>query len=272
MTGVHRRNRSSCNMEGTTIQEPQTYDDPWTLSSAIEQSPESAPALDLINNLQLMRRKAGVGSQRRKRHARHLLGIMSRQPGSALMLLLLILCCKLVKINAQIGVTTCACSPSVYTLGLNLANTCADKTVTTGPGITAINCTINPPIMGNVNDYTITSVQVLELDQSLRRLSQTIFTNPLKNGDLIQFDSFIADPNAVMQQLQIPRVLNIAIIAQYGATSVYMEWTITFSNSCQSYPVLYVNQRIAWTNFVSFSLGLLPRKSRKKLSHSQALF
>jgi len=142
----------------------------------------------------------------------------------------------------------CACTPSVYTVELDFAKTCADTTISVStPGVIDVQCSINPIVMGSVDDVIAFQVQIMELDQNLQVLgSGTTIFNTFRNGDTITFESVIADPNASTDR--VPSSLEVGIMAEDATMSrIFQTWTIAFSNSCEIYPVLTVGQQIGWT-------------------------
>lgn len=177
--------------------------------------------------------------------------------------------------QAQVGTTICACSPARYQMQIITAQTCAETTVAlSNPGIINVVCMTNPEAIGPPDEITISSVQILELDQNQQLLSSRLISEELTNGSIIEFDSFTADPDAVMSG-QVPGSIEIGIMARNSAlTNIFHTWTIEYSNSCDVYPVLGDGQQIGWTTFVSkearYSVTRL-RRSDLTLSHDQSM-
>ena len=149
--------------------------------------------------------------------------------------------------RAQIGVTECACSPSVYRWTINYGLTCANTNIALGPGIEDIQCLISTDVTDDPNQIIGTSLQVVELDQNNLLLNTAQLQGPIPNGQVVEYVSKLDFASS-----QIPRTIEVGIVAEGPTqTEIRMQWTIAYSNACDVYPVLTDNDQIAWTIMVS---------------------
>jgi hypothetical protein len=159
--------------------------------------------------------------------------------------------------TAQIGDTLCACSPTVFNMTLDFSLTCADANIVSD-GVVATDCSITP-FQGEVSSLVpvnVFSVDFLELDQDGQVLNQRSSFVDLQDGDTVSYESFSINPELVTE-LTAPKTLIVSFIARNAAREpLFMQYLITYSNSCEDFPVLFPGQQIGWTRFVSRSIKI----------------
>jgi hypothetical protein len=158
---------------------------------------------------------------------------------------------------AQIGDTICACSPTVFNMTLDFGLTCADANIVSD-GVLATDCSITP-FQGEVSSLVpvnVFSVDFLELDQDGQVLNQRSSFVDLQDGDTVSYESFSINPELVTD-LTAPKTLIVSFIARNAAREpLFMQYLITYTNSCEDFPVLFPGQQIGWTRFVSRSVKI----------------
>jgi hypothetical protein len=166
-----------------------------------------------------------------------------------------------------IGIDQCACFPSIYTVVLNLSQTCTQTSLPSS-GIESTTCSVLSESGGAVSGMvpvSVSEITVFELGQNLG----TIITEPI-TGDVFTtgttffylsssvgtqegLDTSIASgvfPRGLELQLRGLNLFNEIIINRV---------TIVFSNECDVFPVVRSGDQIGWVNFVSnFSLSDMP--------------
>jgi hypothetical protein len=154
---------------------------------------------------------------------------------------------------AQIGETVCACSPAVFNMTLDFSLTCADANVVESDGVVTSDCSITP-FQGEVSSLVpvnVFSVDFLELDQAGEVLNQRSRFVDLDDGATVSYVSFSNNPELV-DELTAPLTLIVSFIARNAASEpLFMQYLITYTNSCDAFPVLTPGQQIGWTRFVS---------------------
>jgi hypothetical protein len=157
---------------------------------------------------------------------------------------------------AQIGDTICACSPTVFNMTLDFSLTCADANIPSDFGIVATDCSITP-FSGEVSSLVpvnVFSIDFLELDQDGQVLNQRSSFVDLQDGDTVSYESFSLNPELVTD-LTAPKTLIVSFIARNAAREpLFMQYLITYSNSCEDFPLLFPGQQIGFTRFVSRSI------------------
>jgi hypothetical protein len=158
---------------------------------------------------------------------------------------------------AQIGDSICACSPTVFNMTLDFSLTCADANIAVSDGVVATDCSITP-FQGEVSSLVpvnVFSVDFLELDQDGEVLNQRSSFVDLQDGASVSYESFSVNPDSVTE-LTAPKTLIVSFIARNAAREpLFMQYLITYSNSCDAFPVLFAGQQIGFTRFVSRSDG-----------------
>ena len=153
----------------------------------------------------------------------------------------------------------CACSPSTYTFKLNLAQTCPPIEVGIGeerPGLLATFCQISP--LGDGNETLtppyipaiVTNVQVIELGQAFEVINQKDEVDI--EDDSFSYTSVSADASYTGS---IPKVIQVNIFANDAeGVEIVNFFAISFTNDCNTYPVLEVGNTAGWTEIVSLLL------------------
>lgn len=152
----------------------------------------------------------------------------------------------------QIGVDICACSPSTYNFRFDFAKTCATTNIG-GVGIEFNDCSISTfgQDQTNLVPTQVTSVDVLEFDQNGNLLKQQSDFVTISNGGMYQYTSYSQNASQVTASTA-PKSLEITALAVNNVgDTLFMLWTVVFSNSCSGYPVFRNGQSIGWTVFVS---------------------
>jgi hypothetical protein len=162
-------------------------------------------------------------------------------------------------VAAQVGDTICACSPSALEFTLDFALSCADTNVG-GDGVLATDCSVTPSQGGTVSSLVpvvVLSVDILELDQDLQVLNQEASFVDFVDGDTFTYSSFTVNPDLV-GPATVPKTLIVSLIGRNAAgQALSMQYLITYTNTCDAYPVLTVGENIGWTRFVSCLLLIL---------------
>jgi hypothetical protein len=165
-------------------------------------------------------------------------------------------------VGAQIiGIDQCACFPSIYTVGLDLAQAC-NQTSLPSSGIESTTCSVfseSGAVVSSLVPVSVSEITVFELGQNLG----TIITEPI-TGDIFTtgtkffylsssvgteegLDTSIASgvfPRGLELQLRGLNLYNEIIINRV---------TIVFSNECDAFPVVQRGDQIGWVKFVSYS-------------------
>jgi hypothetical protein len=177
---------------------------------------------------------------------------------------LLPFCVKWILINilpvcGQIGVTICACQPSVYTFTFNFSAICDIETIER-PGVRDADCFARGFAIGPADDLNdtvpvqITTVSVMELNKDLGVLSQTPIVDSFRDGDSFTYTSILSTPDNITGLMpdMIPGGIQLGIVGvnklEEPITNV---WIILFDNGCGIFPVLEVGDQIGWTILVS---------------------
>ena len=158
----------------------------------------------------------------------------------------------------QIGVTICACQPSVYTFTFNFSATCDISTIR-GPGVFDSDCFARGFAIGSADDVNdtvpvqVTTVSVIELNKDLGVLAQTPYTDVFRDGDSFTYATILSTPDNItgLTPDMIPGGLQVGIVGvnqlEEPITNV---WIILFDNACGIFPVLEVGDQIGWTILV----------------------
>lgn len=158
-------------------------------------------------------------------------------------------------VHAQIGVTLCACQPSVYTFELNFSAICDVSTIDSRPGVRGADCFARG--IGLYADETfdfvpvqVTTVSIIELNRQFQVLAQTPYADSFQDGDKVTYTSILGTPEGVaaVTPENIPGGLQIDIVGinalEQPITNV---WIILFDNDCGIFPVLEKGDQIGWT-------------------------
>jgi len=168
-----------------------------------------------------------------------------------------------------VGTDICACQPSVYKFKLDFSNVCPDGTVE-GPGITETTCIVVTRDMNenatNPFPISISEVQVLELDQTLQPVANSVYRGPFFDQDEISYTSITVTEPGTINPETVPRGFQIFITGiNSDEEPIVNQLAITYSNDCGIFPLLTVGDIIGWAEFVSTLLRMrsLERSERK---------
>ena len=154
----------------------------------------------------------------------------------------------------QIGIDICSCAPSNYEFQFDFTLTCPPINVTQGDAISSTTCMVSPfkdERVGDLIPILVQSIDILELDQNLDVMTREQINGNFLDGDTFTYQSVAATSGEKNPQF-LPRAIqyNINGINQFEQLITNLV-VITFSNSCQAYPVLIPGQYAGWVRFVS---------------------
>lgn len=146
--------------------------------------------------------------------------------------------------------TFCSCSPRVLELTFDFSLDCEPMNVDlSSGGIEDATCIVTGFDNINVTDLVpvdVSSVQIIEIGQNGAPISVAQETGDFRDGDAFAYTS-ISFEGAVA-----PRALQIRALGRnVEGEPLVLQWAITFTNSCQFFPVVQVNDSLGWTIFVS---------------------
>jgi hypothetical protein len=158
-------------------------------------------------------------------------------------------------VQAQIGVTVCACQPSVYVFELDFNATCDIGTIDSRPGIRGADCFARG--IGLYADDTVdfvpvqvTSISIVETNREFQVLAQSPYSSFFSDGDKITYTSILGTPEGVasLDEDNLPAGMQVDIVGinqlEQPITNV---WIILFDNVCGVFPVLEKGDKIGWT-------------------------
>ena len=152
---------------------------------------------------------------------------------------------------------TCACSPSTYEFVFDFNLFCPPVNITLSDAVEETSCSVGPFGSQEVMDLIPVSVQnidILELGQDLRVLVQETLEGNFVNGDSFRYESIANLPGEITSPVDIPRAIQLNIVGvNVNDDPIINVFIITFTNECDTYPVLFNGQSIGWTFFVSIS-------------------
>jgi len=156
-------------------------------------------------------------------------------------------------VEAQVGVTLCACQPGIYTFTFDFSLKCADQNIG-GDGIQDTACVIDTEI-DQVLDQTpvaVSKVQIFELDQNLNVIVSTEKIQEFRNFDSFNYTSIISRDIDTINETSVPRGLQLSITGRNAMDqSLVNSWLILYNNDCGLYPILTEGQTAGWTELVS---------------------
>ena len=157
-------------------------------------------------------------------------------------------------VDAQIGVSLCACQPAYYQFTLDFSLRCPDMNVA-GPGIVDTACVLNTQGNQNVTDFTpvlISQIQVLELDQNLQVVYQTTYDESFVNGDIFNYTSITQTQTSSLNATSLPRGFQMFLTGRNKEEQDLVNfYAIVYDNACGLFPLLQVGMQAGWTIFVS---------------------
>jgi hypothetical protein len=156
-------------------------------------------------------------------------------------------------VEAQPGLSLCACNPAVYTFELDFNALCEDTNVD-GLGIENFDCFVAPSgIDPEIEDFVpvqVTEIQILELDQNLVPFTFTPIIRNFRDGDTFTYTAITALRDDLPEGL-IPAGFQITLIgANQFDQNIQNVWIITFTNECGVFPVFSVGEQIGWTRMI----------------------
>lgn len=157
-------------------------------------------------------------------------------------------------VNGQIG-SLCACQPSTYTLTLDFGLTCDDKN-TTGDGIIIPAACFTkgdgPETVENEVPVSVQTIQIVELDQRLQVVNQTVEVGNFTDGSTLTYKSIIASKVDDLTSTTLPSGLQVLMTGTNAeGQSLVTTFIIRYTNNCSVYPVLVDTQVNGWVVFVS---------------------
>jgi hypothetical protein len=157
---------------------------------------------------------------------------------------------------AQVGISICACQPSVYEFTLDVDLTCDDQNVG-GPGISDTTCLTELRGIENEEDadlrpVVVGQVSIFELDQNLDVIAQTVKTGIFVSGSTFTYTSIIATEPEMLTPDTLPRGIQLVFIGINEARqAVINTFAILYTNDCGVFPLLVEGQMAGWSIFVS---------------------
>ena len=157
--------------------------------------------------------------------------------------------------QAQIGITDCICSPSVYVMTFNFSQTCETDSLE-GDGIITTDCAIAPFQNESVTDLTpvsVGSIDLLELDVSLELLLQSSRFGTFLDGDDFSYNSLSSDLSMI-NETAFPKALQISVIGNNAdGDTLFFAGLVIYETDCGAamFPSILENSSIGWITFVS---------------------
>jgi hypothetical protein len=175
----------------------------------------------------------------------------------------------------QIGIDVCSCAPSDYEFQFDFTLFCPPINITQGDAVTSTSCMVSPfedPAVGDLVPVAVQEIVVLELDQNLDVLVREEIIGNFRDGDTFRYTSVAAEPGSIVEPRNLPRAIQYNIVGinilDQTITNIVL---ITFSNSCQAYPVLIPGQYAGWVRFVSFPFFVVCILALRSHHHSLSL-
>lgn len=161
----------------------------------------------------------------------------------------------IIVINAQVGITICACSPKTYEFTFNFNNTCNNNNII-GNGVQKIECSIAPFQNANTTDLIpviVDSIDILELDSDLVLISQASKFGTFRSNDIFNYTSITADISSNdFDETQIPKALQISILGQNNnGDPLFFAALIIYVTNCTVVPTIMTGSSIGWITLVS---------------------
>jgi hypothetical protein len=155
------------------------------------------------------------------------------------------------------GSDVCVCAPSSYEFVFDFNLFCPPVNITLGDAVEQTACSVGPFGSQDVTELVPVSVQnidILELGQDLRVLVQETVEGNFGNGDSFRYESITTIPGEITDDLYIPRAIQVNIVGvNVNDEPIINVFLITFTNRCDTYPVLVDGHSIGWTFLVSNS-------------------
>ena len=154
----------------------------------------------------------------------------------------------------RIGIDICSCAPSQYEFEFDFDLACPPVNITQGDAVASTACLTSPVEDEQLEDkipILVRTIDVFELDQNLDVMTREQISGSFLDGDRFTYKSVVA-ASGETDPTRLPRAIQYVIngINKLGEEIVNLV-VITFSNSCQAYPVLIPGQYAGWVRFVS---------------------
>lgn len=160
--------------------------------------------------------------------------------------------------SAQVGITECACYPSLYEFTLDFSAICEDTSFpgnSQGQGISGFDCfSIGLDPEEDVTDTVpvdVSAVTLVEINEDNNPIKETTFGQGFRDGDSFTYVPLIVT-NATLTPGQIPSGLQMTFFAtnQFGQ-QIQQIWILQFANLCGIFPpIVSVGDQIGWTILV----------------------
>jgi hypothetical protein len=133
----------------------------------------------------------------------------------------------------------------------NFAQTCENTNIS-GSGIAAKECAIGPFQNQNLTDETpvvVGSIDILELDEDLKLITQSSLFGTYRNGDSFSYTSTSNDPSKI-NTTAYPTAIQISIIGNNkDGESLFFAGLIEYATECNGMPSLDEASSIGWITF-----------------------
>lgn len=154
-----------------------------------------------------------------------------------------------------IGDELCACTPTRYEFTLDFTKVCPPTNVTLGDGIASASCLIGPfgdPSTSDLVPVAIDTIDILELGQDVKVIVKETLEGEFIQGDTFDYQSITSTAEELNGAEDIPRAIQINLNGRNaGGEGLINVFIISFTNSCDVYPVLQENESAGWAVFVS---------------------
>lgn len=162
---------------------------------------------------------------------------------SILLLLLLSVSSFWPRAMAQVGVSSCACTPGSYEFTFDFSDTsptCTDSNIVKGdPGIEDVVCysaDTSTPLPEVVFDK-VTRIVIAESKQDLSRVGTKEILGEFSDGDKFTYDS-VTSTNENLDISDLPKVLEVGVEGTNESNlRLYSIWRVTLTNACDEVPV-----------------------------------
>ena len=139
----------------------------------------------------------------------------------------------------------CACSPTRYSLELDLELTCDDSNIQSPTvGVESTFCFVASQT--SERPMEITDVTMIEVDEDFEVINQQSQQGRFVSGDILEFETIALRNNSLPI---LPRAVQFSMSGiNVEGDKIDQTWIIQYTNDCGEYPVLMgVNEQIGWT-------------------------
>eukprot|EP00543_Licmophora_paradoxa_P002351 CAMPEP_0202449920 /NCGR_PEP_ID=MMETSP1360-20130828/8591_1 /ASSEMBLY_ACC=CAM_ASM_000848 /TAXON_ID=515479 /ORGANISM="Licmophora paradoxa, Strain CCMP2313" /LENGTH=274 /DNA_ID=CAMNT_0049068001 /DNA_START=76 /DNA_END=897 /DNA_ORIENTATION=- len=155
-------------------------------------------------------------------------------------------------VQAQLGETICACSPTTFEFELDFSLSCPG-TISDGNGIDQSDCFTTNFGTSSPDDTTpvlVNIIQILELNQGRQTLATYSRTGSYETGDTFSYTSLTAE--GVDDISEVPGGLQITLTGENSAGDQLLQnWIIAYTNDCTISPIFDEGDSIGWTSVVT---------------------